>query len=452
MKTLLIRAEDKNVWERRAPLVPKDLKEVVKKTGLKAYVQKSEKRYFPEEDYVSAGVQVCEDMNPGDIILGIKEIPKEKILDNKVYAFFSHTIKGQKENMPMLARILQGGSTLIDYERITDDQGRRKIFFGNYAGHAGTLDILHLMGGYWEHHGIKTPFALGKRAMDYTSVKQAQRHMIEIGRDVERHGLNEKLSPLVIGILGYGNVAKGIQEILHCLPVHFVGPEKLPGLFEKGEGDPNKVYVSVFREEHLVRHRENRPFDLQDYYQRPENYLSEFEKFLPYISILINAIYWESHYPRFVTWDALKRLYEGTTTPKLSGIADITCDVEGSIECNVKTTNSGMPAYLCDPLNRSIVDGHKGDGIVLMAVDNLPAEIPNDSSRFFSNQLKVFTGNLVNADYDKPLEKSGLCPEIQRAVIGYKGELTPPYKNLAPCVSSLASKMEAIAVPRHETA
>jgi alpha-aminoadipic semialdehyde synthase len=435
MKTLLIRAEDKNAWERRAPLVPKDLKEVVKKTGVKAYLQKSEKRFFPEDDYVSAGAQVCADMNPGEVILGIKEIPDEKLLDHKVYAFFSHTIKGQKENMPMLKKIIQGGSTLIDYERVTDSQGHRLIFFGNYAGHAGTLDILHLMGKYWEDHGITTPFSLARRAMDYGSVKRAQHHMVEIGRGIEKHGLNDKLSPLVIGILGYGNVAKGVQEILHCLPVWFIAPEKLPGFFEKGGADSNQVYVSVFREEHLVRHRKNMLFDLQDYYRHPEYYGSDFERYLPYLSILINAIYWDSRYPRLVTWESLRRLYEGPDAPKLCGIADITCDVGGSIECNVKTTNSEMPAYLCNPMDRSITDGHKGEGIVLLAVDNLPAEIPNDASRFFSNQLKAFIGNLVNADYDKSLKKSGLCPEIQRAVIAYKGELTSPYKNLEPWVS-----------------
>lgn len=430
MKTLLIRAEDKNMWERRAPLVPRDLKEIVRKTGLKAYLQKSEKRFFPEKDYIAAGAQVCEDMGPGEIILGIKEIPKEKLLDHKVYVFFSHTIKGQKENMPMLKRVIQGGSTLIDYEKITDDQGHRRVFFGNYAGHAGTLDILHLMGEYWVHHGIKTPFARCRKATHYGSVKQAKRHMREIGGEIGRRGLCPGISPLVIGILGYGNVARGAREILDCLPTRFIAPEALPVLFERGRGDPNRVYFSVFREEHLVRHREGRPFDLTDYYRHPENYESRFETFIPYLSILINAIYWDSRYPRFVTWASLKRLYEGTAEPKLCGIADITCDVEGSIECNVKTTDTGTPAYLCDPINRSIVDGHKGDGIVLLAVDNLPAEIPNDSSRFFSNQLKAFIGNLINADYEKPLEKSGLCPEIQKAVIGYNGKLTTPYENL----------------------
>jgi alanine dehydrogenase len=435
MKILLIRAEDKNVWERRAPLVPKDLKEVVEKTGVKAYLQKSEKRVFPEDDYVIAGAQVCDDMNPGEVILGIKEIPEEKLLDHKVYVFFSHTIKGQKENMPMLKKIVQGGSTLIDYERVTDSQGNRRIFFGNYAGHAGTLNILHLMGEYWKHHGVTTPFALGKRAMDYGSVEEAQHHMVEIGHDIERHGLNDKLNPLVIGILGYGNVAKGVQEMLNCLPVEFIAPEKLPGFYEKGGVDSDKVYVSVFREEHLVRHRKNSLFDLQDYYQHPKNYQADLEKYLPFLSILINAIYWDSRYPRLVTWDSLRRLYEGPDAPKLCGIADITCDVGGSIECNVKTTNSGMPAYLCNPMDRSITDGHKGEGVVLLAIDNLPAEIPNDSSRFFSNQLKAFVGNLVNADYGKPLEKSGLDPEMQRAVIVYKGELTSPYKNLEHYIS-----------------
>ena len=430
MKALLIRAEDKNPWERRAPLVPEDLKEIIQRTGLTAYLQKSEKRFFPENDYVSAGARVCDDMTPGEVILGIKEIPEEKLLDHKTYAFFSHTIKGQKENMPMLKKILQGGSTLIDYERVVDSQGRRQIFFGNYAGHAGTLNILHLMGAYWEHHGIASPFAHAKRAMQYGSVKQAQRHMVEIGRNIEKHGLSDKISPLVIGIMGYGNVAKGAQEILDCLPVNFIDPDNLPEFIESGTANSNQVHISVFKEEHLVRHRKNSPFDLQDYYKKPENYQAALEKYLPYLSILINAIYWDSRYPRLVTWESLKRLYESSDAPKLCGIADITCDVGGSIECNVKTTNSGMPAYLCNPMDRSITDGHKGEGIVLLAIDNLPAELPNDASRFFSNQLKAFIGNLINADFSQPLSKSSLCPEMQRAVIVYNGELTSPYKSL----------------------
>ena len=430
MKTFLIRAEDKNIWERRAPIVPDDLKEILTATNTTAFIQKSKKRFFREQEYVAAGAQLCENMTHGDIIVGIKEIPEYKLIDNKTYIFFSHTIKGQVGNMPMLKKIITGGSTLIDYEKIIDDQNRRLVFFGRYAGDAGAIDILWLMGEYWQHKGINTPFSQAKQANFYHSINEAQTYLKEIGEVIKKQGLPEEISPLVIGVLGYGNVSTGAQQIFNCLPVEKIEPENLQKLVEGGAGDPHKVYLSVFKEEHLVKHKSCDVFDLQDYYQHPEKYSSQFHQYLPYITILVNAIYWESRYPRFVTWDSLRKLNQGGKKTKLCGIADITCDVNGSIECNIKATDSGRPAYLCDPETQSITDGHKGEGIVLLAVDNLPAELPHDSSIFFSNQLKKIFPNILSANFDKPLEESGLSPEIQQGVIVYNGELTPSYRYL----------------------
>lgn len=426
MKSLLIRAEDKNIWERRAPIVPQDLKKILAQTGVAAFVQKSGIRFFPEKDYTAAGAQLCDDMTPGDIIVGIKEIPEHKLIANKIYLFFSHTIKGQKYNMPMLKKIIDNGSTLIDYEKVSDARGRRLIFFGRYAGDAGAIDILWLMGEYWHHHEITTPLTQFKQAIHYHSVAEAQNYLIEIGDQIKKQGLPQAISPVVIGILGYGNVSTGAQQIFNCLPIERIEPADLKSL----KANAKKVYLAIFKEEHLVKHKENQPFELQDYYQQPQNYVSQFDQYLPYLTIIVNAIYWDSRYPRFVTWDSLQKLYESNEKVKLNGIADISCDVNGAIECNVKTTNSGIPAYLCDPRTKSIVAGHQGDGIVILAIDNLPCELPHDSSIFFSHQLKPFIPNILQADYDKPLTESGLCPEIQKAVIVYHGELTPPYQYL----------------------
>ncbi len=429
MKRILIRAEDKNQWERRAPIVPDDLKKILEAVPTQAFVEKSEKRFFKEEEYLAVGAQICTGMENGDIILGVKEIPTEKLLDNKTYLFFSHTIKGQKDNMPMLKRIIDGQSTLIDYEKITDEQGRRLVFFGRFAGDAGAIDILWLMGQHWKARGLQTPFAQCKQALHYHSVKEAHDHIEQIGQQIAQQGLPSELTPMVIGILGYGNVSKGAQYILDALPTERVEPENLPSFFAKGEFDARKIYLTIFKEEHLVEHKEGKPFELQDYYQHPENYRSVFGKYLPYLSLLVNAIYWDERYPRFVTWDELAAL-KAAGKLRLQGIADITCDVNGSIECNVKATDSGNPAYLVHPESKSITDGYTGEGIVLLAVDNLPAELPNDSSRFFSQQLWPFVPKIVRADFNKPLEESGLPAEIKRAVIVYKGELTPPYQYL----------------------
>jgi len=433
MKSLLIRAEDKNEWERRAAIVPDDLKKIIAETGTRAYIEKSSKRFFKEEEYKKAGASLCEDMTPGDVIFGVKEIPIEKLLDNKTYIFFSHTIKGQKEGMPLLKKIIESSSTLIDYEKITNDKKQRLVYFGNFAGDAGTIDILSLMGEYWEHKGIKTPFSECKRAHGYTSVDDAKEHIKFIGEKIEKDGISLKLTPMVVGILGYGNVSKGVQSILNALPVEYIEPDALKELSGNSK-ENNKIYVCVFKEKDLVKSKTGKGFDLQNYYGHPENYISVFEKYLPYITILVNAIYWETQYPRFVTWDALKTLYEKSNNPKLCGIADITCDLNGSIECTVKSTDSGKPSFICNPITKTITDGVKGEGVLVLAVDNLPCELPKDSSKFFSNSLSQLVPNLLNADYNSTLKESGLCSEVKKAVIVYNGKLTENYEYLKKCM------------------
>jgi len=430
MQNLLIRAEDKNIWERRAPIVPADLREIIEQTHAGAFVEQSEKRFFKARDYETAGAVSCRGMDSGDVIFGVKEIPEEKILDGKTYIFFSHTIKGQKSGMPLLKKIMDGGSTLIDYEKITDDQNRRLIYFGRYAGDAGTIDILSLMGEYWQHHGLDTPFRECRRAHQYTSVDDARSHLKKIGDQIRTNGFPEALSPMVTGIMGYGNVSGGAQQILDCLPVEKIEPGALKSLAEKPGINNKTVYVTIFKEKDLVCRKDNTAFDLNDYYRHPEKYQSRFDRFLPFLSILINAVYWDNNCPRFVTWDALEKIFRTNKQPKLCGIADISCDINGSVECTVKATETQMPAYLCDPITRTTTDGHKGDGIVVLAVDNLPCELPNDSSTFFSNQLKPFVSNIIKADYHTSLEDSGLCPEIKRAVVVYNGKLTPDFEYL----------------------
>ena len=428
MKTVLIRAEDKNRWERRAPLVPADLAAVVRKTGARAFVERSDKRIFDTAQYLAAGATACHGMAAGDIVLGIKEIPVDKIIADKVYLFFSHTIKGQSHNMPLLQRIIDGGSTLIDYERITDAHGRRLIYFGPYAGDAGAIDLLSLMGEHWADKGIETPFAAVRRAHQYASLEAATTHLAQIGRAIRRDGLPEALTPFTVGVLGYGNVSQGAQRILDCLPTERVAPDQVPAL----AGDGRTVYLTIFSERDLVRPTDpSAQFDLQTYYDHPERYESRFDLFLPHLVLLINAVYWDARYPRFVTWSSLKRLFTDEAPPRLAGIADISCDTHGAIECNVKSTDSDMPAYRVDPLTRSVSDGHQGDGIVLLAVDNLPCELPRDASTFFSGQLKPLIPALLAADYAGSLDASGLPDEIKRAVIVFNGTLTPDYEYLA---------------------
>jgi alpha-aminoadipic semialdehyde synthase len=430
MNSLLIRAEDKNTWERRTAIVPDDLRDITAQSIADTYLQKSDKRYFKAQEYQAAGARIVDSMNPGNVIFGVKEIPVEKVLERRTYLFFSHTIKGQAENMPLLKKILESGSTLIDYEKITDEHGRRLVYFGPFAGDAGAIDLLWLMGQYWDNKGLKTPLRAVKQALHYHSVADAKEKLRKIGSKIAADGLPSEITPLVIGILGYGNVSKGAQGIFNTLPTEYIEPYELENFTKQGKFSSKKVYIALFKEEHIVKRRDGKEFDLQDYFNYPENYENNFGQYLPYLTLIVNAVYWEKRYPKFVTWKLLEKLFSRKDEQKLCGIADITCDVGGSIECNVKTTDSGNPAYRIDPLTREISDGAAGDGVLLLAVDNLPAELPADSSVFFSNLLKPFVPEILKADYGQPFNKLELPPEIKRAVIAHQGRLTPTFEYL----------------------
>ncbi len=420
-----IRREDKSVWERRVPVVPSDVKELMDR-GYRFVVQPSPIRIFPDQEYVRVGAEVKEDLSECDVILGVKEIPPAKLLPGKIYMFFSHTIKGQPYNMPMLKKLLELGCTLIDYERIVDERGRRLIFFGHFAGYAGFVDTLWAFGKRLEAEGIENPFSSLQPAHRYPSLEKIKEELKKLAEKIKK-GLPEEIVPLVIGIAGYGNVSRGVQELLDLLPVIEVDPHHLSEVFSSPKGDV--VYKVVFKEEHMVEPLEG-DFDLQDYYQNPQRYRSVFARYLPYLTIFINAIYWDARYPRLVTKEDLKRLYsEGR--PRLRVIGDISCDIEGAVEATVKSTDPSNPVYVYDVEKGEAVDGVEGKGPVILAVDILPSEIPKEASEYFSSVLKNFLPAIAEADFSLPFEKLNLPPELRRAVIVYKGELTPDYRYLS---------------------
>ena len=173
-----------------------------------------------------------------------------------------------------------------------------------------------------------------------------------------------------------------------------------------------------------------RAFDLQDYYQNPENYRADFEKYLPELDILINASFWEPAYPVHVSKAALRRLFGSEQQPRLRVIGDISCDVEGGIECTTRVTDPGNPVYVYQPAEDSIKEGVEGKGPVIMAVDNLPSELPRDASNYFSSVLKTIVPDLAAADWRASFEDLYLPEVLKRAVIVYQGRLTDDYRYL----------------------
>lgn len=174
----------------------------------------------------------------------------------------------------------------------------------------------------------------------------------------------------------------------------------------------------------------SRPFDLQDYFQRPENYSSRFQDYVPSLTVLMNCIFWTPRYPRLITKDYLANLFNQSEQPRLRVIGDITCDVNGSIECTTKCTNPDQPVYVWDTNTNQSIDGVGGNGPVILAVDHLPCELPRESSTFFSNSLKPFIPSIVDVDYTQPFEDMAMDAMIKKAVIAHKGCLTPQFAHL----------------------
>ncbi len=419
-----IRREDKNIWERRSPLIPEQVGQLIGEHGLDFTVQHSVIRVFSDDEFREVGAEVADDIPDCGLVLGVKEVPVAAFRAGQTYAFFAHVIKGQPHNMPMLARMMELGCSLVDYEKVTDDSGRRLVFFGRFAGIAGMVDTLCGLGQRLKRRGLDTPFARIRLAHEYGRVELAKAAVAEVGREIVEQGLPEELNPLVIGVTGYGHVGKGAWEILDALKATEVEPVGLPSL--AADGDRRAVYRVMFREEHTVEPRElGHRFDLKEFFRQPELYRSRFEEYLPYLTALANCVYWDSRYPRLVTRNWLAAAF--SNRPRLAIIGDISCDIEGSIEATVKATEPGQPFFTFDPATSKVQDGLDGPGITIMAVDNLPCELPFDSSREFGAALMPFVPVLARTDFSQPLDRLDLPGPVRRALILHQGRLTPEY-------------------------
>jgi saccharopine dehydrogenase (NAD+, L-lysine-forming) len=425
-KVIGVRREDKNEWERRTPLIPTDVKELKEKFAVKTIIQPSRIRIFSDEEYEKAGAEVNEDLGEADVVLAIKEIPAHLFQKNKTYVFFSHTIKGQSYNMPMLKRMMELNCNLIDYERVMNEKKVRLIFFGRYAGMAGMIETLHAFGQKLKLQGYSTPLEKIKQAYQYNSLEEAKEEIEKIGEEINEKGLPLALCPLVVGFAGYGNVSRGAQEIFNLLPHKIISAHILEEMYETFSADNFNFYKVVFDEGDMVRSKLGQ-FELQDYYNHPEKYESRFENYLPYLSILVNCIYWTNAYPRLVTKEYLKIQTILRSNLTLKVIGDISCDIDGAVEITHKITKPDNPTFTYYADKDQYEDGTQRTGITVMAVDNLPCEFSRESSQEFSAVVKNFVNDLVTADYNGDFEQLELPAPLKNAMILHKGQLTNDY-------------------------
>ena len=429
-KIIGLRKEDKNVWERRVAMTPEMVQTLMTDHSTRTMVESFPDRAYKDEEYQLKGASLSKDLSKCDIILGIKEIPLDKLIPGKVHLFFSHTIKAQDYNMPSLQGMLDKKISLIDYEKITDSAGRRIVYFGNYAGLAGMIGSLHALGKRLKHFGYSTVFEKIKPAYEYADLAEAQKEISAIGEEIKRNGLGDYKEAITFGFSGYGNVSKGAQSILELLPFISITPAELTA---GKASEAGKLYRIVFKEEDMVKTTDGTPFDLDIYYNSPEGYKSCFSDYLPHLDVLVNAIYWEEQYPRLVE----KKWLKTQDKFRLKIICDISADVKGSVEITEKVTLSDNPGFCYDAKMDTIKDGYEAAGILVLAVDNLPTELPRDASTTFAEKLFPLVPDLINTDFDVEYEALDLRDELKKALICHQGKLTPPYEYLQKTLDEL---------------
>jgi alanine dehydrogenase len=429
-----LRHESKSEHEHRVPLVPSDLKTLIADHNVSLLIQPSPTRCIPIEEFTNLGARVDADMSSCDVILGIKEVPKSELIPDKAFCFFSHVIKGQPHNMPLLQRMINLKCTLLDYERLVNDNNVRLVAFGKQAGQCGAINAFHSLNHRLATLGQPNPFERCKQALNYPDFPSAKADLKAMGEAILKDGLPQVLVPFVVAVTGRGNVASGVFDILGAIPcvVEWTTTELMENI-QAGRFDFHHIYKVVLDAGDLYELKENpnpAAFTWADFSRDPGAYTSPVPRFLPHFSLFINAVFWKEEFPRFIPKETMKDLWQQNHL-RLIVIADITCDLGGSVQMTSKSTLPDMPSYVYNPITETVTDGFAGEGVVIMAVDILPAEQPLESSNAFSKVLMPLMPALVSADFNTPtFADLRLDPVWRRACIVYRGALTPDYEYL----------------------
>ena len=351
--------EGKIPADTRVALTPAQCKWIHKNhPEIRVIVQHSDNRCFTDKEYELAGVEIKNNMEECDILMGIKEVPVDMLIEGKTYLFFSHTKKMQPWNQQLLKAAIAKNITLVDYECLEHEDGKRIIGFGFFAGIVGA------------HNGM---MAFGKRTglyqLDKVNSSKNLQHLIHT-----YFGLH--IPPVKIAVTGSGRVAHGILEIMNLLGIHEVEPDEF---LEKEFAYP--VYVHL-KGADLYAHKKDGSYIRNDFHENPTNYNCIFSKYLSHTDILMNGIYWEKDIPRLFEIDALQ-----SNDFRIKTIADITDDKNGSVPCNMGDSTIEDPIYGVDKKTFEKTAPFLPGSVDIMAVGNLPNELPRDASRYFGEQL-----------------------------------------------------------------
>lgn len=374
------------------------------------------------------------------MIFGVKQVPVDALIPGKTYCMFSHTIKAQESNMPLLDAIIEKNIRLVDYEKLMDRNGLRLVAFGKYAGVAGMVNILHGLGLRLLALGHHTPFMQISPAHNYRNSMMARQAVRDCGYEISLGMMPKSIGPITFIFTGSGNVSQGAQEIFQELPIEYIPPDMLRKVSE--HGSQNKLYgCEVSRTDHLER-REGGGFDAQEYDEFPERYISTFNKTIaPFASVIINGIYWAVGSPKLITIPDAKNLLRPANTPwlpsstgapslphRMLAICDISADPGGSIEFMNECTTIDTPFALYDADHNKDTKSFKGPGVLVCSIDNMPTQLPTESTDYFGELLYPYALDILESDARRPLDEYKFLPEVEGAIIASNGKLTPNFE------------------------
>jgi saccharopine dehydrogenase (NAD+, L-lysine-forming) len=385
--------EGKIPLDNRVALTPAQCKWIYKNApDIQIVAQSSPHRCFPDKEYLAAGAELKDDLNVCDILLGIIEVPIDQLIPEKTYLFFSHIKKKQPYNQKLLRAILDKKITLIDYECMEHEDGQRIIGFGFFAGVVGA------------HNGM---MAYGNRTglfkLDRVYKQRSFRELIH-------HYFGLRLPNVKIAVTGSGRVAHGILDIMNLMEIHEVEPDDY---LKRRFSYP--VYTQLKGAE-LYRNKTTHTYSREEFHERPQEYEC---KFLPYTAqtdILLNGVYWEKNSPRLFEKENV-----GEENFIIQTIADITDDVNGSVPINLGDQTIEEPVYGVDKKTLKKTAPYLSASVDVLAVGNLPNELPGDASRYFGEQLiKYVLDDLIK----------GGSEIIEKATITKAGYLTRHFEYL----------------------
>lgn len=386
--------ERKNPPDRRVVFSPNEIKTIQEQFPVVSFkVEPSDIRIFSDAEYQNLGIEVTDDLSDCEVLFGVKEVPVEALIPNKKYFFFSHTIKKQPYNKKLLQAVLEMNIELYDHETIVDATHKRLIGFGRYAGIVGGYNAIRAFGIKFELFKMPKAEALnGKDAL----VQQVKRQIIP---------------PIKIVVTGTGKVGSGVQEILTAMKIKEVSVDNF---LTKTFTQPVFTQIDVLD---YNRRIDGRNLDTLDFYNNPQEYESDFERFTKVSDIYISGHFHANGAPEILSQEMLQ-----AGDCKIKIVADVSCDVNGPIACTLRASTIAEPLYGYLPIENKEVDVFHPAAIVVMAVDNLPCELPKDASEGFG---EMFAQHVIPAFFNN--DADGI---LARAKITQSGKLTERFEYL----------------------